>query len=320
MERLSEVDTVIFDKTGTLTHGSPVIVDVVSYTKHITQTHLVGLAAAAETQLKHPVAEALRTKAHELGANVPYCEETKYRIGLGVEGQVNGYYLHVGNERLMRQSEINIRVAEADRSALDEQGYSCIYVAVDGTLAGLVPYTDKIRPESQAVIQRLHAIGIKNTVMLTGDNVIVARAVGKRLGLSRQFADMLPADKADVIQTFQRNGNVVAMVGDGINDSPALSFADVGIAMKHGAEVARESADVVLMEDSLWKLVKAVEISRGAVSLIQQNYAIVVGLNTLALGLALPSGLVSPSITALISNGSAILASINGIRPILRYQ
>jgi P-type E1-E2 ATPase len=184
----------------------------------------------------------------------------------------------------------------------------------------LVPYTDKIRPESQAVIQRLHAIGIKNTVMLTGDNVIVARAVGKRLGLSRQFADMLPADKADVIQTFQRNGNVVAMVGDGINDSPALSFADVGIAMKHGAEVARESADVVLMEDSLWKLVKAVEISRGAVSLIQQNYAIVVGLNTLALGLALPSGLVSPSVTALISNGSAILASINGIRPILRYQ
>jgi P-type E1-E2 ATPase len=266
------------------------------------------------------VATALRDKAHELGANIPYCEETKYRIGLGVEGQVNGYYLHVGNERFMRQSDINIRVAQTDRSALDEQGYSCIYVAVDGALAGLVPFTDRIRPESRDVIRQLHANGIKNTVMLTGDNAVVARSVGRRLGLSRQFADMLPADKADVIKQFQRDGHLVAMVGDGINDSPALSFADVGIAMKHGAEVARESADVVLMEDSLWKLVKAVEISRGAVRLIYQNYAIVAGMNTVALGLALPGGLIIPEITALISNGSAIIAALNGIRPILRYQ
>ena len=320
MERLAQVDTVIFDKTGTLTHGSPAVLDVISYERNITARHLLGLAAAAETRLKHPVAEALRVKAHELGANIPYCEETKYRIGLGVEGQVNGYYLHVGNERFMRQSSINVRPAETDRSALDQQGYSCIYVAVDGTLAGLVPFTDQIRPESREVIERLHAMGIRNSVMLTGDNAVVARAVCRRLGLSHHFAEMLPADKAEVIQRYQREGNVVAMVGDGINNSPALSFADVGIAMKHGAEVARESADVVLMEDSLWKLVKAVEISRGAVGLIRQNYAIVAGLNTLALGLALPGGLISPSITAVISNGSAILASLNGIRPILRYQ
>jgi Cu2+-exporting ATPase len=320
MERLSEVDTVIFDKTGTLTHGSPVVIDVINYEKTITERHLLGLAAAAETKLQHPVADALRVKARELGANIPYCEETKYRIGLGVEGQVNGYYLHVGNERFMRQSSINVGPAETDRTALDEQGFSCIYVAIDGTLAGLVPFTDKIRPESREIIERLHQQGIRNTVMLTGDNAVVARAVGRRLGLTRQFANMLPADKAEVIRQFQRDGNVVAMVGDGINDSPALSFADVGIAMKHGAEVARESADVVLMEDSLWKLVKAVEISRGAVRLIRQNYVIVAGLNTLALGLALPGGLIIPEITALISNGSAILASLNGIRPILRYQ
>ena len=320
MERLAEVDTVIFDKTGTLTHGAPEVIDVISYEKGITGRHLLGLAAAAETKLKHPVADALRFKAKELGANIPECDETKYRIGLGVEGQVNGYYLHVGNERFMRQSEINVDVTETDRAALDEQGYSCIYVAVDGTLAGLVPFTDKIRAESRQVIQRLHELGIRNSVMLTGDNAVVARSVGRRLGLTRQFADMLPADKAEVIQQFQRDGHRVAMVGDGINDSPALSFADVGIAMKHGAEVARESADVVLMEDSLWKLVKAVDISRGAVRLIHQNYAIVAGLNTLALGLALPGGLIIPEITALISNGSAILAALNGIRPILRYQ
>lgn len=320
MERLAGVDTMVFDKTGTLTHGTPAVIDVISYQNHITTPHLLGLAAAAETRLQHPVAQALRSKARELAVNVPPCDETKYRIGLGVEGQVNGYYMHVGNSRFMRQSDIRINVAESDRAALDEKGYSCLYIAVDGQLAGLVPYSDEIRAESRSVIQRLHAHGIKNTIMLTGDNAVVARAVCGNIGLTRHFADMLPADKASVIQDLQREGRRVAMVGDGINDSPALSFADVGIAMKHGADVTHETADVILMEDSLWRLVKAVEISQGAVGLIKQNYAIVAALNTLALALALPGGLITPEVTALISNGSAILASLNGIRPILRYQ
>ncbi len=320
LERLAEIDTVVFDKTGTLTHGTPAVLDVLTYQDHITPRHLLGLAAAAETKLRHPVAEALRSKAKELAANIPECDETQYRLGLGVEGQVNGYYLHVGNERFMRQSEIAVNKAAADRAALDEQGYSCLFIAIDGAIAGLVPYSDEIRPESRSVLERLRAMGVKNSVMLTGDNAVVARAVGHRLGLTRCFADMLPADKAVAIQELQREGNVVAMVGDGINDFPALSYADVGIAMKHGAEVAHESADVVLMEDSLWKLVKAVEISRGAVHLIKQNYAIVAGMNTIALALALPGGLISPTMTALISNGSAILATLNGLRPILRYR
>jgi heavy metal translocating P-type ATPase len=320
MEKLAGIDTVVFDKTGTLTRGAPAVMDVIPYQDHITPGHLLGLAAAAETRLQHPVAEALRVRARELAVNVPACDETKYRIGLGVEGQVNGYYMHVGNERFMRQSDIKVNAAAFDRSALDEKGYSCLYIAVDGQLAGLVPFSDEIRSESRPVIQKLHALGIKNTVMLTGDNGVVARAVCNEIGLTRHFADMLPADKAEIIQQMQREGKRVAMVGDGINDSPALSFADVGIAMKHGAEVTHESADIILMEDSLWKLVKAVEISQGAVRLIRQNYAIVAGLNTVALALALPGGLITPEVTALISNGSAILASMNGIRPILRYQ
>ncbi|HVO01640.1 MAG TPA: heavy metal translocating P-type ATPase, partial [Candidatus Cybelea sp.] len=318
MEKLAEIDTIVFDKTGTLTHGQPAVIDVISYQDHITPNHLLGLAAAAETKLQHPVAEALRSKARLLGVNVPPCNETKYRIGLGVEGQVNGYYVHVGNERFMRQSEIRTDMSVLDREGLDEKGFSSLYIAVDGKLAGLVPYSDKIRDESHLVVRSLHERGIRNTIMLTGDNAVVARAVCGDIGLSRHFADMLPADKASVIQDLQRQGRRVAMVGDGINDSPALSFADVGIAMKHGAEVTHESADVILMEDSLWKLVKAIEISQGAVSLIRQNYAIVAALNTLALVLALPGGLITPEVTALISNGSAILASGNGIRPILR--
>jgi heavy metal translocating P-type ATPase len=320
MEKLAGIDTVVFDKTGTLTRGVPAVMDVIPYQRHITPGHLLGLAAAAETRLQHPVAEALRARARELAVNVPACDETKYRIGLGVEGQVNGYYMHVGNERFMRQSDIKVDMARSNRGALDQKGYSCLYIAVDGQLAGLVPYSDEIRSESRLVIQRLHAMGVKNTVMLTGDNAVVARAVCNEIGLTRHFADMLPADKAEIIQQLQRDGRRVAMVGDGINDSPALSFADVGIAMKHGAEVTHESADIVLMEDSLWKLVTAVEISQGAVRLIKENYAIVAGLNTVALALALPGGIISPEITALISNGSAILASMNGIRPLLRYQ
>jgi heavy metal translocating P-type ATPase len=320
MEKLAGIDTVVFDKTGTLTRGTPAVIDVIPYQDHITPDHLLGLAAAAETRLQHPVAEALRVRARELAVNVPACDETKYRIGLGVEGQVNGYYMHVGNERFMRQSDIRVNAAALDRGALDEKGYSCLYIAVDGKLAGLVPFSDEIRAESRPVIQQLHAMGVRNTVMLTGDNAVVARAVCNEIGLTRHFADMLPADKAEIIQQMQREGKRVAMVGDGINDSPALSFADVGIAMKHGAEVTHESADIILMEDSLWKLVKAVEISQGAVRLIRQNYAIVAGLNTVALALALPGGLITPEVTALISNGSAILASMNGIRPILRYQ
>ena len=318
LERLAEVDTMIFDKTGTLTHGSPAVLDILTYQNQITGAHLLGLAAAAETQLQHPVAQALRTKAKELAVNIPPCDETQYRIGLGVEGQVNGYYLHVGNERFMQRSSICVRKAVADRASLDEQGLSCLYIAVDGVLAGMVPYSDEIRPESRSALRQLRDLGIKETVMLTGDNAVVACAVSRRLGLTRHFADMLPAEKAEVIQELQRSGNVVAMVGDGINDSPALSYADVGIAMKHGAEVTHESAHVVLMEDSLWKLVKAVEISQGAIGLIKQNYAIVAGMNTLALALALPGGLITPTMTALISNGSAVLATLNGLRPILR--
>lgn len=318
MERLAEVDTVVFDKTGTLTHGTPEVIDVISYQNKLTTDQLLGLAVGAESRLRHPVAEALRASARERGISVPLCDAPDYKVGLGVEGQVNGHYVHIGSERFLRGSQIRVTQAEGDRASLDEKGYSCLYMAVDGKLAGLIPYADKIRPESRDVIQALHALGIRDTVMLTGDNATVASAVGNRIGLTRQFADMMPAGKAEVIHQLQREGRVVAMVGDGINDSVALTYSDVGIAMRHGPEVTHESAHVVLMEDSLWKLVQAVEISRGAVSLIRQNYGIVAVLNTLALGLALPGGLITPTATAVLSNGSAILASLNGIRPLMR--
>jgi len=318
MEKLAHVDTVVFDKTGTLSVGTPHVVHMQSFNRHVSSDHLLALAVAAETRLQHPVAEALREKSRELQLVLPPCDETEYRIGLGVEGRVNGYYMHVGSERFLRQNDIRVDHITTERALIDERGCSCLYVAIDGELAGLIAYEDRIRPESRQIVERLHSMGIRDTIMLTGDNAVVAKAVGKRVGLTRQVANMMPADKAEVILQLQREGRSVAMVGDGINDSPALSFADVGIAMKYGADITHESADVVLMEDSLWKLIKAIEISRDAVGLIKQNYGIVAAMNAVALGLALPGGLVSPEVTAVISNGSAIVASLNGIRPALR--
>jgi Cu2+-exporting ATPase len=169
------------------------------------------------------------------------------------------------------------------------------------------------------VIRTLHNRGVRDIVMLTGDNGSVASAVASRLGIDRYFSDMMPSEKADIIKQLREGGRTVAMVGDGINDSPALAFADVGIAMKNGADAARETADVVLMEDNLWKLIYAIDASKEAMALIGQNYAIIAALNTLALALAIPGGVMTPNIAALLSNGSAIAASLNAIRPILRY-
>jgi Cu2+-exporting ATPase len=320
LEKLAKVDTVIFDKTGTLSHGTPTVVEVLPYNPHISADHLLTLAVAAETNFTHPVADALRARLAEIDTQLPPVEDAKYQVGLGVEARVNGYYVHVGNERFLQKSSIRIDHIAGNRSAIEERGCSCLWVAVDGAVAGLVAYEDRIRAEGSAVISALHGLGIRETIMLTGDNARVAAAVGRRLGLTRQVAEMLPAEKAEVVQELQRSGRRVAMIGDGINDSPALSFADVGVAMRHGPDIAHEAADIVLMEDSLWKLAKAIEISRDAVGLVRQNYMIVAGMNTLALGLALPGGLISPVVTALLSNGSAILATLNGIRPLLRTR
>jgi len=318
MERLATIDTIVFDKTGTLTLGTPVVRDVVSYRNTLTPDQVLAVAVAAETQLKHPVAEAMRARARDQVLEIPECGEAKYHVGLGVESRVNGWDVHIGSERFMRENGIRIDRATRDKAALESRGESCTFVAVDGALAGLIAYADQIRDEGPEVIRTLHAMGVRNTIMLTGDNGVVANAVRRRLGLSSHMSDLLPADKVDAIRNLQRDGKLVAMVGDGINDSPALSYADVGIAMKHGADITHESAAVVLMEDSLWKVVKAIEISRGAIGLIKQNYGVVAAMNTAALGLALPGGLIGPEITALISNGSAILASMNGLRPVLR--
>lgn len=318
MEKLASVDTLVFDKTGTLTHGSPEVKGVISFDERFfPERKILALAAAAEARLKHPVSRALVAKAEAEGIEIPERNDSHFEIGLGVEARINGYYVHIGNERFFSKNNISIGTALRNSSEAASKGWSTLLFAVDGVLKGLIPYADRVRRESRQVVQTLQNLGIKDIAMITGDNERTARAVSGQLGISSCFAETLPAYKAELVRDLQKKGRVVGMVGDGINDSPALAHADIGIAMKHGADVARETADVVLMEDSLWKLVAAVELSRNAMRTVRQNYAIIASLNTLALLLAIPQGLISPNTSALISNGSAILASLNAIRPVL---
>ncbi len=315
LENLARADTIVFDKTGTLTHGSPEIREIVSCEEgRFPARKILALAAAAEARLKHPVSEALVRKAIEEGIEIPERLDSEFQIGLGVQARVNGYHIHVGSHRFFDQQQIPVNGHAARVEELRRSGSSALLVAVDGELKGVIPYADRIRRESKTVIRALHHAGIRNLAMITGDNRATAEAVAAELGIDQCFAETLPSDKAEIVRDLQRRGHVVAMVGDGINDSPALAYADVGIAMKHGADVARETADVVLMEDNLWKLIQAIEISRGAMARIHQNYGIIAGLNALAFLLSIPSGVLSPNMAATISNGSAILASLNSLR------
>ncbi len=318
MEKLARADTLVFDKTGTLTRGTPHVVDVLSYNKRsFPIPKVLQIAAALEQRVNHPIAEAIVDHARKWNVDIPDRDASKYQVGLGVEAQVNGYYVHLGSYRFLQASGVKMDRARRDVRRLDERGCSTVVMAVDGQLVGAVACADEIRPESRDVIRALHNSGIKNVMMVTGDTSATAHTVAKQLGIDRVLAETMPDEKANVVRQLQSEGRIVVMVGDGINDSPALAYADVGIAMKNGTDVARESADVVLMEDNLWKLPAVIEFSHQAMSLVRQNYGIIVGLNTLATVLAIPGGFVSAGTVAALSNGSAILASLNAIRPLL---
>jgi Cu2+-exporting ATPase len=204
----------------------------------------------------------------------------------------------------------------ANLQELDEQAVSPVCVAANGEIIGLITYADPIRSEAADVIRELKTLGMKEIVMLTGDHRGVAQRVAETVGISRYLSEALPGQKVSVVKSLQEQGHRVAVIGDGINDSPALANADVGIAVEGGADVAQESAQVVLLKGGLWKIPLAIEISREAVELIRQNWSIISVPNTLALGLAF-TGLIGPGAATLLSNGSAILATGNALRPLL---
>jgi Cu2+-exporting ATPase len=311
LERLAEVDTVVFDKTGTLTTGTPKVVRIVTTPGAKDQDRVLSLAAAAEARLTHPVAQAILHAAEARGLSIPEREDSDYRIGLGVRARVQGSEVLVGSARFLTSQGVALPGFGRSRT-----GTSHLYVAVEGAYAGRIDYRDPLRPEAVEVVRALRARGLGEIVMLTGDTEDVARSIARSVGIPRVVAGVFPEEKAEFVRSLQRQGRTVAVVGDGINDSLCLAQADVGIAVHGSSDVARETAHIALLEESLWKIPEALDIAREAITLIRQGWGINFYPNCAAIGLTL-LGLTGPIGTTLISNGAALLATLNGLRPLL---
>ncbi|WP_258002644.1 heavy metal translocating P-type ATPase [Fischerella thermalis] len=332
LEKLAQVDTLVFDKTGTLTKGDIEVLQVETVVGRISTHRLLELAAAAEQRLTHPVAEAVVRYAKKQGMEILPRQEWKYEIGLGVQAKIDGQQVVVGSDRFLHQCGIpldclyephlcnqadcpyhlNCRISAHD---------SLLYVGVDGEFQGVIYYTDPLRPESAAVIRELQtAYGI-SIHLLTGDSQQRAIAVAHKLGipLSRVHAEAFPEQKAEIIRQLHTSGKTVAFTGDGLNDSVAFSYADVSISFGGGSEVARETADVVLMDNNLTSFVEAIAIARQTKAVIQQNIGLAVIPNLAALGLATTVGL-HPLAATVVHNGSAIAAGLNGLRPLMHQD
>ena len=319
LENLAEVDAVVFDKTGTLTTGHPDILGVVPVNGS-TADEVLALAAAAERRMTHPVADAIVRAAEARELSIPERTASDYSLGLGVEAIVNDSVVLVGSPRFMTLRELALSPeAQEHISRMQQQAISPLCVAKDGVVIGLLSISDPLRPEAREVVQALRDRGIKHIVMLTGDHKDVAKRIAAELGITEYMAEVFPGDKSEAVQRLQREGYKVAVVGDGVNDSPMLAYADVGIAVEGGTEAARETAPVVLLHGGLWKVPLAIDIGRETVALIRQNWNIISIPNTFAAALAC-IGLLGPIGATLLSNGSAIVATLNGLRPIMDEQ
>jgi len=304
LERVHQLDTVVFDKTGTLTTGHPTVTDCLP--SNLTPTALLQLAAAAESGTSHPLATAIGQQAQRQGLATLAASDFYTEPGLGISAVVEGQQVLLGNWDWLIQHSIAISEIDVARGrALAIDGKTVVYVAVDGVLAGLIAVTDTLRPDAQAAVTQLRQMGLR-VMLLTGDNLQAARVVARALGLEPAdiLAGIRPDGKAAAIQQLQSQGQrQVAMVGDGINDAPALSQADVGIALHAGTDVAMETAQIVLMRDRLSDVVEAIQLSRATFNKIRQNLFWAFAYNTL--GIPVAAGVLLPSFCFVLSPGEA---------------
>ena len=269
LEAAHSIRTVVLDKTGTLTEGKPTLTDVVTYGAS-DEAALLRLAASAEKGSEHPVAQAIVQGAEARGISLDDPESFKAVPGRGIDAMVGGVRVLAGNSKLMSENGIDTSAAQSDAQELSGKGRTLMYIAADGQLAGLMAAADALKPTSREAVSRLKHMGV-DVVMITGDNQSTADAIAKEAGISSVLADVLPQDKAAQIQKLQQSGKRVAMVGDGINDAPALVAADVGMAIGTGTDVAVESADIVLMRGDLNEVPAAIALSRATLRNIKQN-------------------------------------------------
>lgn len=317
LERLAAADVIVFDKTGTLTCGEP-RVRAVHPCGRWPLREVMALAAAAEQRQVHPVAAAIKAYAADLGLPVPVAEVGghEYTIGSGLRAEVAGREVLVGGRRLMRARGVRIDGPEGEVERHRAAGESVLYVAVDGALQALVAYADAPRPESASVVSALRGGGRRSVVLLSGDGRAPVEALARALGADAAYGELLPEQKVHKVEQLQREGHVVAMVGDGINDAPALAAADVGVSLDGGAAVALETADVVLLRGGLEKLPEAFAMGDGAMRHVRRGLALVIAPNAVAIALG-ALGLITPGVAALVNNGSTVAAALAALSPLL---
>jgi P-type Cu2+ transporter len=316
LEQAATLDTVVLDKTGTLTVGEPQVVAITT-APGFDEREVLRLAAAAESESEHPLAEAVVAAARARGIDPPRVERFEAVPGHGALATVEGRELALGNRRLIEREGIDLGALREPAEQLGGAGQTTILVAIDAAPAAVIAVADALRPSAGAAIARLHELGLR-TVMLSGDNRATAERIGAEVGIDEVIAEVLPADKADRVRELQADGRKVAMVGDGVNDAPALAQADVGVAIGAGTDVAVETADVVLMRSDPLDVATAVTISRGTLRKMRQNLAWAVGYNSLALpvaaGLLEPVGLIlRPEVAAISMSGSSVLVAVNAV-------
>jgi cation-transporting P-type ATPase C len=320
LEQAGRVDAIVFDKTGTLTVGRPVVTNIVAMHKDWQPEQVLAYAASSEIHSRHPLAEAVIRSTEERHISIPPHEECEVLVGLGMRTWADGRTLLLGSPSLLRAEKVKVPKKASEWVAkLRSQAETPLLLAVDGTLVGLISLRDEVRPEAAAVLTKLRASGIRRIVMLTGDHPDIAEVVAGELGIDEWRAEVMPEDKLEVVRNLQEEGYVVGMVGDGINDAPALAAADIGIAMGlAGTDVAVETADVALANDDLHRLLDVRDLGARAVDVIRENYGMSIAVN--AAGLLIGAGgALSPVLAAILHNASSVAVVANSSR-LIRYR
>lgn len=323
LEAAHKITGIVFDKTGTLTIGKPIITDVVIEDNDEMENDMwaVQLAASLEKASEHPLKDAFIIKVNENGLDLLEYEDFNSIPGQGIEGRVANHQVLVGNMLLMTNSGIDMKSWESKADQLNKDGKTAVYIAVDGIIKAVVGIADTLKPESKEVVNRIKGLGIK-TFMITGDNIKTAEVIGEKVGVEKIYANVLPTGKADIIKEIQAEGYVVAMVGDGINDAPALVQSDVGIAVGNGTDIAIESADIVLVKENLGDIVSAITLSKKTIVNIKQNlfWAFIYNI----IGIPLAAGIVyifgGPLLNPIFAAIAMSLSSVSVVTNALRLR
>ena len=318
LEALAKADTIVFDKTGTLTRATPQVVDIIPFSNS-EKDDVLRLAACLEEHFPHSMANAVVRAAREQGlAHEEMHSEVEYIVAHGIASRVGGERVVIGSYHFVFEDEHCIVPAD-EQEKFDQMPaeYSHLYMAASGQLVGVICIADPLRPEAASVLHQLHKLGIRNTVMMTGDSYRTAEAIARQVGVDQFFAEVLPEDKANFVQKAKAEGRTVVMIGDGINDSPALSAADIGIAINSGAAIAREIADVTIKADSLEELVTLKTIANALQHRVSSNYRFVLSFNSTLIVLG-ALGILQPAASAMLHNLSTIGISLRSMTNLIQ--